>query len=109
MELLMVILNREDYFERILSILVELGASGATILDGEGLGHFLAFEVPIFAGLRQLIGKKKSANKIILALVEKNFLPELKDLLDEEKIDFSQPDTGIIVTLPVSGTVGLRD
>ena len=36
MELLIVILNREDYFEKIVSILVEAGATGATILDSEG-------------------------------------------------------------------------
>jgi len=56
-----------------------------------------------------LVGEKKKANKIILALVEKNFLSQFKDLLEEEEIDFSQPDTGLIITLPVSGTVGLRE
>jgi nitrogen regulatory protein PII len=106
MELLMVILNREEYFEKILSILVELGVSGATILDSEGLGHFLAYEVPIFAGLKQLVGKEKTANRTILALVEKGiFFAKFKKLLAEEKIDFSQPNTGVIFTIPVNEAI----
>jgi nitrogen regulatory protein PII len=106
MEFLIIILNREEYFEKILSILVELGVSGATILDSEGLGHFLAYEVPIFAGLKQLVGEKKTANRTILALIDnKTMFLELKELLSEEGIDFTQPGTGIIATIPVNNAI----
>jgi hypothetical protein len=106
MELLIIVLNREEYLEEILSILVELDVPGATILDSEGLGHFLAYEVPIFAGLQQLVGEKKTANKTILALVEgKDFLPKFKKLLIEENIDFTQPGVGIVITVPVNDAV----
>lgn len=106
MELLIIVLNKEEYFEKILSILVELGISGATILDSEGLGHFLAYEVPIFAGLRQLVGEKKTASRTILALIEdKDFLSRFKEILAAEKIDFTQRGTGIIITLPVNEVI----
>jgi hypothetical protein len=103
MELLIIVLNKEEYLEKILSVLVELEITGATILDSEGLGHFLAYEVPIFAGLQKLVGEKKAANKTILAVLEdKNFLSKLKKMLEEEGIDFTQQGIGIIVTLPVT-------
>ena len=70
MKLLILTLNKEEYLERILSILIEAGISQAVILESEALGHFLAYKVPIFAGLRYLVGEKKSANKTILALLE---------------------------------------
>jgi nitrogen regulatory protein PII len=106
MKLLMIILNKEEYFEKISSILVELGVSGATILDSEGLGHFLAYEVPIFAGLRQLVGEQKTASKTILALIEEeDTFAEFKKLLTEEDIDFTKGGTGIILTLPVSEVI----
>lgn len=106
MEVLIVILNKEEYLETILSILVELEVLGATILNSEGLGHFLAYEVPIFAGLRRLVGEKKAANKTILALVEKeDFLSRFTELLAQENIDFTQPGTGSIFTLPVSHAI----
>lgn len=106
MELLIIILNKEEYFEKIVSILVEAGVSGATILESEGIGHFLAYEVPIFAGLRQLTGERKSINKTILAVLEdKDIFNNLKELLAEEKIDFTKPGTGIIVTLPINNVI----
>ena len=66
----------------------------------------------------EILRVEKSINSTLLysTKVRKTYTDAMKaatnsqrDLLDEEKIDFSQPDTGIIVTLPVSGTVGLRD
>ena len=95
-------MNREEYFEKILSILVELGVSGATILDSEGMGRFLAYEVPVFAGLRQLFGEIKSTNKTIITLFrDDEFFAKFEKLLAEEQIDFTEPSTGIVFTVPV--------
>ena len=105
MELLIIILNREDYLQKILSLLVEVGVKGATIIHSEGLGHFLAYEVPIFAGLRHLIGERKGANRTILAVIEEEVFSKFKELLHEEEIDFTQPQTGIIVTLPIKEVI----
>jgi nitrogen regulatory protein PII len=105
MKLLIVIINKEEYFEKVLSILAELEVSNATILDSEGLGHFLAYEVPIFAGLRQLVGERKTASRTILALIEEDFLGKFKKILLEENIDFREPGTGLIITLPVSEVI----
>ena len=106
MELLMIILNKEKHLGKILSLLVELEVSGATILDSKGSERFLAYEVPIFAGLRQLIGEKKTTHTTILALIEEeNFLFNFKRLLNEEDIDFTQPGTGAIFTLPVNDAI----
>lgn len=106
MELLIIVLNREEYFERLLSLLVEAGLNGATIVDSEGIGHFLAHEIPIFAGLKQLVGEGKSVNKTIMAVLEKkDIFDNLKRLLAEENIDFTNPGTGIIITVPVNEVI----
>jgi nitrogen regulatory protein PII len=106
MKLLIIILNREDYLEKVLALLIEAGISGATIFDSEGLGHFLAYEIPIFAGLRHLMGERKSANRTILAVLEEEeIFDEFKKLLAEEGIDFTHPGVGIIVTVPVSEVI----
>ncbi len=106
MQLLIIVLNREDYLEKIISLMIEAGITGATILNSEGLGHFLAYEVPIFAGLRQLMGEKRSANRTIFAVVEKEEnLKEFKRLLEEERIDFTQTGVGIIALLPVNEVI----
>lgn len=106
MELLIIVLNKEEYFERILSLLVEAGASGATICESEGIGHFLAYEVPIFAGLRQLFGEGKYTNRTIFAVLENDdIFPAFKNLLMEEDIDFTVPGIGVMLTVPVNKVI----
>ncbi|MCD6539609.1 MAG: hypothetical protein J7K37_02770 [Candidatus Omnitrophica bacterium] len=106
MELLVIIISKEEYFERVVSLLVEAGIGRATILESEGLGHFLAYEVPIFAGLRQLVGEKRKANRTILAVIDNpGVLSELNKLLLKEGIDFTKPGAGIIFTLPVDRVI----
>lgn len=106
MELLVIILNREEHLETVVSVLVELGVSGATILDSQGLGQFLAFEVPIFAGLKQLLGERKGPSKTILALIEDStFVDGLRRMLLEESIDLTEPGTGVLFTVPVSRVI----
>jgi len=101
MNLLIIIINKEEYVERILSLLIESGISGATILDSEGLGHFLAYKIPIFAGLRTLVGEGKSVNKTILAVLENDdILIQFKKLLADENIDFTRPGVGIMAVIP---------
>lgn len=103
MELLMIILNREDYLEKILTLLVDSGVSGATVVDSEGLGHFLAYEVPIFAGLREFMGERKSVSRTILAVLEdKDIFSQIEKLFKEEGIDFKESGVGIVATLPVN-------
>ena len=107
MELLVIILNQEQYLEDILSILTELGVEGATVIESEGMTHLLARHVPIFAGLSDLLGEAKAQNWIIFALI---FFPDsfmrLEKLLLEEQIDFSKPGTGIMFTVPVTNFIG---
>ena len=71
MELLVIVLNKIELLNDMLSVMVEVGITDATVLDSGGMGHILAYEVPIFAGLRQLLGDSGNYNKTIFALVKK--------------------------------------
>jgi len=109
MEMMVIILNREEYLESILSALAELEIEDAVIQDSEKLGSFLAHEIPIFAGLRQMMGEKRTACKTVLAIIEQDgFLEKFNKLLMEEEIDFSNKEIGSIVMLPVTKAIGLK-
>ncbi len=110
MELMIIILHREEYLETILSALAELEVSDAVIQDSERLGDYLADQVPIFAGLRQMIGEKRVACKTIMALVDqKDFLQKFNKLLAEERIDFTQGDIGSIAIVGVNKVIKPTD
>lgn len=55
MKLLVFVLNKEEYLEDVLEAYVEAGIPGATIIDSEGMGRFLAYEVPLFAGFKEFM------------------------------------------------------
>ena len=50
MKLLIIILNKADKLEEVLEGFIEIGVSGATVIDSVGMGHIISREVPIFAG-----------------------------------------------------------
>jgi len=106
MQLLIIVLNKEEYLEKLMSLLVESGINGATISDSQGIGHYLAYEVPIFAGLRQMMGEGTTVNKTILAVLDnEEAFSELKELLIEEDIDFTKPGVGIVITVPINEVI----
>jgi len=53
MKLLVFICNQPEKLEEILEGFLEVGITGATIIDSLGMGRILAAEVPIFAGLKE--------------------------------------------------------
>jgi hypothetical protein len=106
MKLLFIILNKEEYMHEILPILAEINISGATIIDSEGMAHALAYDVPIFAGLRKMVGETTKHNKTILSLIDNDqALQELHTILKEEGINFEEQGMGIMFTIPVDEVV----
>lgn len=103
MQLLVIVVNQEEDFNKIIPLLIEAGVSGGTLFETEGIGQFLSYDVPIFAGLRGLTGDKQhKGNKTILSVIEnQQILENLKKLLLEEGINFSEPGRGLFFTLPI--------
>ncbi|MCG8480479.1 MAG: hypothetical protein MI724_15405 [Spirochaetales bacterium] len=108
MKLIVFVLNREELLERVLEAYVEAGVIGATILDSEGMGRFLTYEVPLFADFKEFMKGNKPYNKTILSVVEdEECIPRLRSILDEVCGGLSSPGTGILFTVPVDFAVGL--
>jgi hypothetical protein len=107
MYLLVVVLNDQRKLEDVLSALLELDISGATIVDTEGMTQVLAAQVPIFAGLRQLVTEGRAYSKTIFALSpHKDIVDRMHALLKTTAIDFTEPGTGVLFSLAVEGIVG---
>ena len=106
MQILLIILHREDLLDEVLSALVEMEITGVTVLEGTSMERILSEEVPIFAGLLETIGGG-AHTKVILAAIERgSILEPLVLLLKEVGIDFASPEFGRIFSLPVGFHVG---
>lgn len=107
MHLVIIVLNKEEFLDEILEALIEVGVTGATIVDSVGMGKTLAYHIPIFAGLKKSI-KTSDYNKMIFSLVQDDqTLNKIISILDKI-IDFDVPGTGILFVVPVSLVKGMH-
>lgn len=110
MKLLVFVLNKEELLEDVLAAYVEAGVPGATILDSEGMGRFLTYEVPLFADFKDFMRGNKPYNKTIFSVLkDESVLPRLEKLLDRICGGLSSPGTGIFFTVPVDFCTGQHD
>lgn len=102
MKLLVVVMNDRDLVADVVSALVELDVRGIVAMESESVMLFLAQEVPIFAGLRELITTPKSYNKTMFGITDDdNILNKLYAILKQIGIDLKTPGIGYAFTVPI--------
>jgi nitrogen regulatory protein PII len=104
-QLLIAVVNEENT-EELLAGFLELGVTGATVLQSEGMGRLLANEVPIFAGLEPL-RRARPRNHTLFSVMDEDKVDRVMALVREVCGNLDGPSTGIAFTLPVSRVEGL--
>jgi nitrogen regulatory protein PII len=108
MTLLIFICNQPDKLEEVLEGFLEVGVTGATVIDTVGMGQILSTEVPIFAGFRALFRGASTVNKTILSVIDGPAkVQEALDIIDEIFGGLDQPGSGIVFTVPIENVRGL--
>lgn len=108
MKLLILFLNKVEKLEEVLEGFVEIGITGATVIDSVGMGHIMSEEVPIFAGLRFMFAGAKPHNKTIFSVIKNDKEEEAIRLLQKIVGDLNQPGTGIVFTISLDRVEGLK-
>ena len=108
MQLLVAVINQAEALDDVLSGFLELGITGATIINSEGMAHVLTHDIPLFAGIQTLISRSRAQNYTIFSVID-----------DDEKVDgafaliqdvvgnMASPGTGIVFTVPVTRVEGV--
>lgn len=107
MQLLIAVINQEERVDEILSGMIELGVTGATIIASEGMGRVLSHDVPIYAGLAALASNSRPQNQTIFSVIRDDKVEGVFRLLQEVCGNLNNPATGIAFTVPISNVVGL--
>ena len=108
MELLIVVINDVDRVDEVLAGFLEIGITGATVIDSEGMGRVLSHDIPIFAGLQTLISRSRPQNQTLFSVIdEQEKVEQAIALLQDVCGRFDDPATGIAITVPVTRVVGL--
>jgi nitrogen regulatory protein PII len=108
MTLLVFICNQPDKLEEVLEGFLEVGVTGATVIDTTGMGQILSTEVPIFAGFRSMFRGASTVNKTILSVIdEPGKVQEALTIIDEIFEGLDTPGSGIVFTVPIENVRGL--
>ncbi len=70
MQLLLVIVHREDVLDDVLSALVEVEAPDAIVIESRSGLELLERDLPIFAGLRSLVPSGIDFSALVLCAIE---------------------------------------
>jgi nitrogen regulatory protein PII len=106
MKLLFIILNSTDKLEEVLEGLLEVGVTGATVVDSVGMGHIIE-DVPLFAGMRNVFKSAKPRNNMIFSVVDDTQAAESMEVLEKILACSHEKRRGIAFTLPVDSTIGI--
>ncbi|MFH1759713.1 MAG: hypothetical protein ABIA63_01305 [bacterium] len=110
MKLIIIFLNRIEYLEDILSAFLEIGVTGATVMDSMGMGRIISNNVPIFAGLKDAFPGSSPGNKAIFAVVKDDKMVEKASAMVQEICgNFNEPGSGLMISLPIEKAFGFKD
>lgn len=108
MKLVIIFLNKVEYLEDLLSAFLEIGISGATVVDSVGMWRVISYNIPIFAGLRDAFAGSSPGNKIVFTVVEDKHVEDIATVAQDVCGSFDDPGTGMMVTLPLDKVYGFR-
>lgn len=106
MKLVVIFLNKIEYLEDVLTAFLEIGVSGASVLDSVGMGHIISQNIPIFAGLRDAFAGSSPLNKIILVVTEEDMVQPIEEVLEEICISMDETKAYFSLTLPIDSLSG---
>lgn len=109
MKLAVIFLNKIEYLEDLLSAFLEIGVSGATIMDSVGMGHIISQHIPIFAGLRDTFAGSSPIHKIILTVVEDELVDRIGEVLADICVNFDESRPYFMTSLAIEGLYGFND
>ena len=106
MKLLLIVLNSTDNLEEVLEGLIEVGVTGATVVDSVGMGHIIE-DVPLFAGMRNIFRAAKPRNNMIFSVIQDSQVAETMQVLDTILACSQQKKKGIAFALPIDSSIGV--
>ena len=103
LRMLILIAKDEAVMDELITGMLDVGITGATIVESKGLGAILHQDMPIFSGLASLL-PQYTGSRLVLALTTTKRITELKKFIDE--VDPPRRPVGIV--LPVEDAFGFN-
>lgn len=109
MKLLIIVLNKTECLERLLTAFGTNDIMGATIIDSKGMAQELdqLDDSDFMLPLRMLIHPAHHENKTIFMVIPEEKVQKVSDIVNKVTGGLGKPDTGILFTVPIDHIEGL--
>ena len=107
MQLLLAVINHAELVDDVLAGFVELGITGATVLESRGMARVLSREVPIFAGIPELREESRPGTRTILCVVADDKADAAIGMIQAIIGSLEERGAGIACLMPLTRVVGL--
>ena len=111
MKLLVLILNKVDVLEELLTEMANAHIVGATILNSTGMVHTLSNydeEISFMGSLRAILNPGREESKTIMAVLKNEQIETAIAVIERVVGDLSKEDTGVVFTVPVDYQKGMH-
>lgn len=103
---LFIVLNQTDYLDDILEKFVEVGVTGATVLDSQGMASAIMHadnrSIPLFGSLKTLVDGARPYNKTIFTVLKSDDMVEKTVAAVQEVLqDVSPTGLGFMFSVPI--------
>ena len=102
MQVLFIIVHNPDRLQDVLTGLVEIGITRATVLESQGMGSIVSSSMSVFAGFRDLWAGSGDFNHTIFTIVEDDLVDEALRVVKDIMAEYPEKGRGAAFTLPVS-------
>lgn len=111
MYLLVAVINDEELLDELMTGWLDIGVTGATVVESTDLLQLISHHVPIFAGFRTLTSGGMTHNKTIFTAIDRRqILDQAVAYLEALFHDAGRPHMGMYCVLPLlrAGKLGLE-
>lgn len=110
MKLMVLILNKTDVLDSLLEGMSAAGLGGATIIESSGLATTLSRLDSSFisSSIRAILSGADDDNRTILSVIRNDQLEIARKVIYNTVGDLSNPNTGILFTVPLDFVEGTR-
>ncbi|MCB1154925.1 MAG: hypothetical protein H6684_03965 [Deltaproteobacteria bacterium] len=105
MQAVFIIISEADRLQDVLTGLLEVGITTATIIESQGMGRAVMDNLSIFAGFRDLWSGNLSYNHTLFTVVDDEKVEELIPVVKDILAPGDSPSKGVLFTLPVARLV----
>ncbi len=104
---MVIVLGQPQLVDEVITGFLDLGVTGATVIDSRGMGQIIRQDMPIFAGLASLF-PVSTGSRVVLSVMPAELVESVFKMVEEIVGQVSEGNSAVCFTVPVDEFRGIR-